>query len=99
MMVPSHLMWPVHVLPAVALTITAPAQTTPSLAPLSGCGSENLIKDVAFESIDLDDSVWTVLPPNGGAAVDGYLFVFTQPCIQAKVSCRVRTDSRFVIDI
>ncbi|KAJ5695063.1 hypothetical protein N7536_005475 [Penicillium majusculum] len=73
MMVPSHLMWLVHVLPAVALTITAPAQTTPSLAPLSGCGSENLIKDVAFESIDLDDSVWTVLPPNGGAAVDGYL--------------------------
>ncbi|CRL17564.1 unnamed protein product [Penicillium camemberti] len=73
MMIPSHLMWLAHVLPAVALTITAPAQTTPSSAPLSGCGSENLIEDVAFESIDLDDSVWTVLPPNGGAAVDGYL--------------------------
>lgn len=70
-------MWLAHVLPAVALTITAPTPATPSPAPLSGCGSENLIEDVAFESIDLDDSVWAVLPPNGGAAVDGYLFVST----------------------
>ncbi|CAI7570212.1 unnamed protein product [Penicillium crustosum] len=69
----SHLMWLSHILPAVALTITVPAPTTPSSAPLSGCSSENLIKDVGFESIDLDDSVWTVLPPNGGAALDGYL--------------------------
>lgn len=95
----SHLMWLSHILPAVALTITVPAPTTPSSAPLSGCSSENLIKDVGFESIDLDDSVWTVLPPNGGAALDGYLFVFAQPCIQAQVSCRVRTNSRFVIGI
>ncbi|KAJ5209150.1 hypothetical protein N7449_003529 [Penicillium cf. viridicatum] len=73
MMVPSYLMWLAHILPAVALTITAPAQTTPSSAPLSGCGSENLIEDVPFESIALDDSVWTVLPPKGVAAVDGYL--------------------------
>lgn len=70
-------MWLAHVLPAVALTFATPSQATPSSAPLSGCGSENLIEDVAFETIDLDDSVWTVLPPNGGAAVDGYLFVFT----------------------
>jgi hypothetical protein len=70
-------MWLARVLPAVALTITAPAQTTPSSAPLSGCGSENLIEDVPFESIDLGDSVWTVLPPKGGVAVDGYLFVST----------------------
>ncbi|KAJ5499587.1 hypothetical protein N7453_008638 [Penicillium expansum] len=73
MMVQSHLMWLAHVLPAVALTFATPSQATPSSAPLSGCGSENLIEDVAFETIDLDDSVWTVLPPNGGAAVDGYL--------------------------
>jgi hypothetical protein len=70
-------MWLAHVLPAVALTISAPAQTTPSSAPLSGCDAENLIGDVAFESIDLDDSVWAILPPMGGAAVDGYLFVPT----------------------
>ncbi|KAJ5486961.1 hypothetical protein N7530_001261 [Penicillium desertorum] len=73
MLVQSHLMWLAHVLPAVALTISAPAQTTPSSAPLSGCDAENLIRDVAFESIDLDDSVWAILPPMGGAAVDGYL--------------------------
>lgn len=77
MLVQSHLMWLAHVLPAVALTITAPAQTTPSSAPLPGCGSENLVEDVAFETIDLDDSVWAILPPKGGAAVDGYLFVPT----------------------
>lgn len=76
-MVQSCLMWLVHVLPAVALTITAPSQTIPSLAPLLGCASENLIEDVAFETIDLDDSVWTVLPPTAGAVVDGYLFVPT----------------------
>jgi hypothetical protein len=76
LLVQSHLMWLAHVLPAVALTIT-PAQTTPSSAPLSGCGTENLVEDVAFETIDLDDSVWTILPPKGGAAVDGYLFVST----------------------
>lgn len=45
MMVPSHLMWLAHVLPAGALNITTPAQTTPSSAPLSGCGSENLVED------------------------------------------------------
>ncbi|KAK4871211.1 hypothetical protein LT330_000448 [Penicillium expansum] len=73
MMVQSHLMWLAHVLPAVALTFATPSQATPSSAPLSGCGSENLIEDVAFETIDLDDSVWTVLPPKGGAAVDEYL--------------------------
>ncbi|KAI3140565.1 hypothetical protein CBS147326_2266 [Penicillium roqueforti] len=73
MMVQSCLMWLVHVLPAVALTITAPSQTIPSLAPLLSCASENLIEDVAFETIDLDDSVWTVLPPTAGAVVDGYL--------------------------
>ncbi|KAJ6138627.1 hypothetical protein N7471_005113 [Penicillium samsonianum] len=73
MMVQSHLMWLAHVLPAVVLTITVPTLATPSPAPPSGCGSENLIEDVAFESIDLDDSVWAVLPPNGGVAVDGYL--------------------------
>ncbi|KAJ6152428.1 hypothetical protein N7497_006747 [Penicillium chrysogenum] len=73
MLVQSRLMWLAQVLPAVALTITAPAQTTPSSAPLPGCGSENLVEDVAFETIDLDDSVWAILPPKGGAAVDGYL--------------------------
>lgn len=77
MMILSHLMWLAHVLPAVALTTTAPAQTTPSSAPLSGYGSENLIEDMPFESIDIDDSVWTILPPKGIAAVDGYLFVST----------------------
>ena len=77
MMVQSCWMWLVHVLPAVALTITAPGQTLPSLAPLSGCSSENLIEDVAFETIDLDDSVWTILPPTAGTAIDGYLFVPT----------------------
>ncbi|KAJ6187922.1 hypothetical protein N7519_002830 [Penicillium mononematosum] len=41
---------------------------------LPACGTENLVEDVAFETIDLDDSVWTILPPKGGAAVDGYLF-------------------------
>ncbi|CAG8241607.1 unnamed protein product [Penicillium nalgiovense] len=73
MLAQSHLMWLAHVLPAVALTITAPAQTTPSSAPLLGCGAENLIEDVAFETTDLNDSVWTILPAKGVAAVDGYL--------------------------
>ncbi|KAJ5846082.1 hypothetical protein EN45_018050 [Penicillium chrysogenum] len=73
MFVQSHVMWLAHVLPAVAFTITALPQTTPSSAPLPGCGSENLVEDVAFETIDLDDSVWAILPPKGGAAVDGYL--------------------------
>ncbi|KAJ5513939.1 hypothetical protein N7463_003491 [Penicillium fimorum] len=75
MMTQSHLMWLAHVLSAVALTITATAQTTSSSVPLLGC-DDNLIKDVAFETIKLDDSLWTVLPLNGGAAVDGYLFVY-----------------------
>ncbi|CAG7936482.1 unnamed protein product [Penicillium nalgiovense] len=66
-------MWLAHVLPAVALTITAPVQTTPSSVPLLGCGAENLIEDVAFETIDLNDSAWTILPVKGGAVVDGYL--------------------------
>lgn len=70
-------MWLAHLLPAVALTITAPVQTTPSSAPVSGCSSVNLIEDVAFETVDLDESVWSVLPPKGGVAVDGYLSVPT----------------------
>lgn len=71
-------MWLAHVFPAVALTITAPVQTTPSSIPVSECSSVNLIEDVSFETIDVDDSVWTVLPPQGGVVVDGYLFVPTQ---------------------
>ncbi|KAJ5835194.1 hypothetical protein N7447_001220 [Penicillium robsamsonii] len=71
-MIQSHLMWLAHIISAVALTITATAQTTSSPAPLLGC-DENLIKDVAFETINLDGSLWTILPPKGGVAVDGYL--------------------------
>ncbi|KAJ5384335.1 hypothetical protein N7517_002246 [Penicillium concentricum] len=92
MKIQSHLMWLAHVLPAVALTITAPAQTTSSPAPLLGCG-ENLIKDVAFETIKLDDSLWTVLPPNGGAAVDGYLHLSAEAIQSQTLLTQTVTDA------
>ncbi|KAJ5551202.1 hypothetical protein N7535_000855 [Penicillium sp. DV-2018c] len=59
----NQLMWLAHVLPAVALTITT---------PVSGCGV-NLIRDASLETLDTEDSVWTVLPPVGRSSEDGYL--------------------------
>jgi hypothetical protein len=68
-------MWLAHILPAVALTITAPAQTTPSSTPVSGCDAVNLVRDVSLKTIDLEDSVWTVLPTVDRSSADEYLCV------------------------
>ncbi|KAJ5773537.1 hypothetical protein N7457_008433 [Penicillium paradoxum] len=78
MRVQGQLMWLVHVLPAVALTITAPGQSIPSSIPVSDCSSVNLVEDVAFETIDLDNSAWSVMPPKGGVTVDGYLHLSSE---------------------
>jgi hypothetical protein len=75
MMVPSHLVWLAHVLPAVALTITAPA-TTPSTVATS-CGTDNLIQEGNLAGVDVtaEDGVWNILPQSGISVVDDQLFV------------------------
>jgi hypothetical protein len=70
MMIAGQLVWLAHVLPAVALTITAPA---PSAA--TSCGTENLIQEGSFAGVDLDDGVWNVVGREPGTVVDNYLFV------------------------
>jgi len=81
MLVPSHLVWLAHVLPAVALTVTAPA-TTPS-TPATTCGSENLVKEGSFEGVNLDDGVWNVVGKETGIVIVNYLCVLNviYPCI------------------
>ena len=73
-MVPSHLLWLVHALPAVALTITA--IPTPAPLPIASCSSEDLIQEGSFSGVDLNDGVWEVIGSEPGTVVDDYLSVF-----------------------
>lgn len=70
-MISNHLLWLTHVLPAVALTITAPV--TPSPTPVS-CGTD-LIRGGSFVGVDPNDGPWDIVGCEPGTVVDNYLFV------------------------